>query len=188
MARRFLTCTVEFVEKYIGIPAADRREIRRDIPALPFCHITLTVQKYSFLPKVDKPVTLGDHLRNRRVALGFLHQKDVANFLKISKATVYNWENNRSSPSLYQIPKVIKFLGYYPNHTINESLGERIFRARRALGMTQKELARRLGVDPGTLGYWEREEKKPWKEVKEKLKRFLDSLGSGWIGTKNKTG
>ena len=95
--------------------------------------------------------------------------------LGVSAATVYNWENNRSSPSLLQIPKVIKFLGYDP-YTSNETFGERIIRARRALGMTQKDLARRLGVDPMTLGYWERGERRPSGEMGKKINGFLGGL------------
>ncbi|MBI4764110.1 MAG: transcriptional regulator [Deltaproteobacteria bacterium] len=97
--------------------------------------------------------------------------------LGVSTVTVYNWENNRSAPLLPHIPKVIKFLGYDP-YTTNETLGERIIRVRRTLGMTQKELARKLGVDPGTLGYWERGERRPIKGLEEKINGFLASLNT----------
>ncbi len=39
--------------------------------------------------------------------------------------------------------------------------------------MTQEELARKLGIDPGTLGYWERGERRPSMELAEKLKILL---------------
>jgi transcriptional regulator with XRE-family HTH domain len=140
---------------------------------LPFCHLKLTAEKPSYFPKIDNPVNLGDHLKNRRFELGFLQQKDVAKMLGVSPETVYNWEHNRSAPSLYQIPKVIQFLGYDP-YTIKETLGGRIKRARQVLGMTQKELARKLGVDPGTLGKWERGERKPSNEMEEKATQLLN--------------
>lgn len=44
--------------------------------------------------------------------------------------------------------------------------------------MTQKELARRLGVDPGTLGYWEKGERRPTKGLEEKIDNFLVSLNT----------
>jgi transcriptional regulator with XRE-family HTH domain len=136
--------------------------------------VKLTARKRSYLPYEENLLTLGDLLKKRRFELR-LQQKDVANLLGTSETTVYNWEKNRSAPSLYQISKVIEFLGYDP-YTIKEGLGERIIRARQALGMTQKELARRLGVDPTTLGQWERGERKPTKGLEEKIDSLLGSL------------
>jgi len=43
-----------------------------------------------------------------------LQQKEVAKKLGISETSIYKWENNLASPSLYSIPKIIKFLGYIP--------------------------------------------------------------------------
>ena len=37
--------------------------------------------------------------------------------------------------------------------------GERLVRRRTSLGLSQKEAAKRLGVDPGTLARWERGER-----------------------------
>jgi transcriptional regulator with XRE-family HTH domain len=139
---------------------------------LPFCHLKLTAEKRSSFPKIENPVTLGDHLRKRRFAFGFLQQKDVAKLLGVSPETVYNWEHGLSTPSLYHIPKVIQFLGYDP-YIIKEDIGGRIKKARQSIGMTQKELAWKLGVDPGTLGKWERGEKRPLKEMEKRIKRFL---------------
>jgi transcriptional regulator with XRE-family HTH domain len=147
---------------------------------LPFCQITLTARKYSCLHYDENLLTLGDHLKKRRYSLR-QHQRHVAKLLGVSPETVYNWEHNRSAPSLHHIPKVIEFLGYDP-YTIKEGLGESIIQARRALGMTQKELARRLGVDPGTLGKWERGERKPNRGMEEKIKKFFGFLNrtSDW--------
>jgi len=87
---------------------------RTDIPALPFCKVTLKGQKpvSAAYPKTLK--TLGDHLRKRRLDLKLL-QKELAQKLDISETSIYNWENNRASPSLYLIPKIMKFLGYIPD-------------------------------------------------------------------------
>jgi DNA-binding XRE family transcriptional regulator len=41
--------------------------------------------------------------------LGLL-QKDVGRTIGVDETTIYNWENNRASPSLYSLPKVIEFL------------------------------------------------------------------------------
>jgi transcriptional regulator with XRE-family HTH domain len=151
---KFLIYNAGFVDRYNDTPAADRREIRRGIPALPFCHAWLTARRRSLFPYDKNLLTLGDDLIKKRYSLR-QHQKHVANLLKFIEATVYNWEKNHTTPSIYHIPRVIEFLGYNP-YTTNETFGGRIIQARRALGMLQKELSGKLGVDPTTLEYWER--------------------------------
>lgn len=116
--------------------------------------------------------TLGDHVRKKRLDLGLL-QREVAGLLGIDEATVYNWENNRSSPSLHLIPKVIEFLGYLPFSAEGRGLGERIVWMRRAFGIRQDELARKLGVDPSTLARWEQGNGQPLKKHMEKIRTLL---------------
>jgi transcriptional regulator with XRE-family HTH domain len=105
---------------------------------------------------------LGDHLRKRRIDLKLL-QSQVALILGVEEVTIWNWENNRSSPQLHYIPRIIKFLGYTPFDNQDKTIGEKIVNARCLLGITQKELANRLSVDPGTLGRWERGKGQPKK-------------------------
>lgn len=101
------------------------------------------------------------------------HQKDVAKLLEASEASVWNWENNRSHPTLPFIPRIIEYLGYVPFDTNDQPLKGRIVNVRRMLGWTQKRLARELGVDPTTLGYWERGERRPSPRHMEKLKSLI---------------
>jgi DNA-binding XRE family transcriptional regulator len=54
-----------------------------------------------------------------------------------------------------------------------ERLGAQLVQRRTALGLTQKELAKRLGVDPGTLARWERGEREPAGRFAESVERFL---------------
>ena len=75
--------------------------------------------------------------------------------------TVCNWEINRTSPQLRFIPKINTFLGYSLYDTQSGTLGKRIVACRHIMGLSQKELATRLGVDPGTLGRWERDKGRP---------------------------
>ena len=89
----------------------------------------------------------------------------------MKEATIRNWENSRTSPELHYIPRIVEFLDYVPFNGEPKTLGERIVNYRRLLGITQKELAKSLGVDPSTLGRWERDTGKP-------LKRLLESLNS----------
>jgi transcriptional regulator with XRE-family HTH domain len=142
---------------------------------LPFCEVTLKATKPVALPYPDTLNTLGDHIRKRRLDLG-LYQKDVARCLGVTTDSVAYWENNRNQPSLRMIPRIIGFLGYDPfqNDSDSLSLGERVVRVRQRLGITQKDLARRLGVDPSTLAHWEYGRRQPTPENRARLEEFIE--------------
>jgi transcriptional regulator with XRE-family HTH domain len=126
------------------------------------------------LPYSHTLETIGDHLKTRRLDLG-LRQKDVAQQLGVKTETVTNWEKNYTAPQLYLIPRVIQFLGYDPVEDDSDSLslGERVVRVRQRLGITQKDLARRLGVDPSTLAHWEYGRRRPMPKNRAKLEEFI---------------
>jgi transcriptional regulator with XRE-family HTH domain len=132
------------------------------------------------LPYPDVLNTLGDHVRKRRLDLG-LRQRDVAAQLEVNVMTVNYWETNRNHPSLRMIKRITDFLGYNPNleAQAQESLGEQIFRIRRALGIRQKDLAREIGVDPGTLAKWERRKQSPSSAHRTRLIQI-----SNWLQRK----
>jgi len=119
--------------------------------------------------------TLGDHLRKRRLDLGLL-QRHVAEKLGANKQTICNWENNQTSPQLRFLPRIIQFIGYVPHDTRPRTLGKQIVHHRHILGLSQKQLARRLGVDPSTLSRWERNEGRPSKKLLERLDAFPGSF------------
>ena len=50
-----------------------------------------------------------------------------------------------------------------------------LVRHRTSLGVSQKEAARSLGVDPITLARWERGEREPTGAFLQSVRRFLDS-------------
>jgi len=54
------------------------------------------------------------------------------------------------------------------------TLRERLVRCRTSLGMSQKEAAREIGVDPATLARWERGEREPTGAHLTDVRRFLD--------------
>jgi len=68
------------------------------------------------------------------------------------------------------MPAIIQFLGYNPLPTAS-SLPERLATARRALGLSQRKMAVKLGVDPATLMGWEAGRHHP-------TERSLDLIGS----------
>ena len=126
------------------------------IVALPFCKIELKAARPLSLPDYPNTLnTLGDHIRKKRLDLELL-QKDVANIIDTTENTIWNWENNYATPSLPYIPNIIKFLGYAPFDTSNQTFGNNIIIYRKLHGISQREFARIIGIDPSTLGHWER--------------------------------
>jgi transcriptional regulator with XRE-family HTH domain len=118
-----------------------------------------------------EPRTVGDHIRKRRLGLKLL-QKDVAEQLGVDKTSVFNWEASRSCPEIRYMPAIIRFLGYNPL-PVADGWGERLLRYRSTLGLSQKEAAKHLGVDPGTLARWERGDREPAGAFAERAERFL---------------
>ena len=72
---------------------------------------------------------------------------------------------------------IIRFLGYNPLPPSN-TCAEWLVSCRTAMGITQGESARRLGVDQGTLARWERGEWEPIGEFAVRAKRFLAAAES----------
>lgn len=121
---------------------------------MPFCKLTLSRPKPLDPAYPRELKTIGDHLRKRRLDLGLL-QREAATRLGVNKKTYEGWECHRASPDLRAVPAVIRFLGYNPEARAAESLGGRIRTARRARGLSTRELARELAVDPSTVEKWE---------------------------------
>ena len=139
---------------------------------MPFCKTELKVPRP---PSPDYPNTLntlGDHIRRKRLDLGLL-QKDVARIINTTTDTIWNWENNYATPSISYIPKIIEFLGYIPFDTSNQTLGNKIIIHRKLLGMSQKKFACLIGIDPSTLGHWERGKTKP---TPDKIAKFVTNI------------
>jgi transcriptional regulator with XRE-family HTH domain len=156
--RRLSSDSAEFAAACRCIPSADRSEIRRHIPALPFCHVRLKAEKPKS-PKYPKYLkSIGDHIRKKRLDLGLL-QRDVAAQIGVSQDTIYNWERNANSPQVHELPAVIRFLGYNPL-PLARTAPDRLVRARHELGLTQKAMAGRLGIDPTTLARREKGKKR----------------------------
>ena len=122
-------------------------------------------------PRLPKELrTLGDHIRKKRIELGLL-QRQVADRLGADPQSVNAWELNYHQPSLRLLPAITEFLGYDPNVVADQApLGRRIAARRRAMGLSQRELAGRLGIDEGTVGRWERGD---LQRVSRRVRRLL---------------
>jgi transcriptional regulator with XRE-family HTH domain len=70
------------------------------------------------------------------------------------------------------LPAIIRFLAYDPLPPA-ESLPERVRSARSELGLTQREMANRLGVDPCTLRDWENGQHHPTETSLNLISRVL---------------
>ena len=115
--------------------------------------------------------TIGDHIRRRRLALGLI-QKQVAKIIDVCTPSIVNWETGRSEPHLKYMPAIIKFVGYDPVPP-PDTLASRLVCGRKAAGLSQKEAARRVGVDQGTLARWERGERQPTGAFLARVMHFL---------------
>jgi DNA-binding transcriptional regulator YiaG len=147
--------------------------------ALPFCHLSRTSRRarHSVYWRLvngypDRPKTVGQHLRKRRLDLGLM-QSQVARTLGVHTETLKNWERGVNVPAGRVIPEIIRFLGHDP-FPEPESLAERIVQYRRTNGLTQAGFARVLGINPDTLGGWERGCRRP---TKTHMSRLLAVLG-----------
>jgi transcriptional regulator with XRE-family HTH domain len=118
---------------------------------------------------------VGDHLRARRMDLGLL-QLDVASRLQMDVANIRNWERNKTMPETRFLPAIIAFLGYDPLPRPT-SLAEALRHARRAAGLSQRELANRTGFDQSSIALWEVEGKLPLPTNLARLRRFFEEVG-----------
>jgi len=85
--------------------------------------------------------------------------------------TVIHRERNVTDPAVRYIPDIIRFLGYDPSAPVS-SFPERLIAGRRPCGLTQKQMANELGVDPSTLRDWENGIHMPFRKKRELIATF----------------
>ena len=163
----------EFEQDCMYIQPRHFHSCRKGIPALPFGSlIDLTTKRPYYSQYPQKLQTIGDHIRKKRLDLKLL-QQDVADRLGVTESTLLNWEHNRSTPTLRYLPQVITFLEYDPFDTSPANLGDRLFKYRQNKGLSQKELAKQIGIDPSTLSRLESDQGKIFNSTMAKIKLFL---------------
>jgi DNA-binding XRE family transcriptional regulator len=142
------------------------------IPALPFCGIDIlsSKPKDSAYPKILK--SIGDHIRAKRIEKG-LFQSKLAELLRVSEATITNWENNLGEPQINYIPQIILFLSYNPYQFDLKKLSGRIKKYRYKYGLSHRKMGEQIGVDASTIASWENEEHLPQGKFQIKLNELL---------------
>lgn len=145
---------------------------RRGIPALDFCHLTLTAPK-PLPPEYPRELrSLGDHLRTKRLKRG-LEQKQVAAIIGVNVNTIVGWEVGRAGPKVLYLPAILSFLGYDP-FSGEMSLGKRLRAKRRSLGLTQKRLAHQIGIATSIVQKLEAGRETKDERVLRAVQKFLE--------------
>ncbi len=93
--------------------------------------------------------------------------------LGVSETAYHNWETNKTEPVIRMFPRIIEFLGYYP-FSEPQMLGERILKYRRYNGISVKRLARKIGIDEGTLSRWEKGAIRPDNIIAQRLRKIME--------------
>jgi transcriptional regulator with XRE-family HTH domain len=140
---------------------------------LPFCHSEFRVPKPKSGYYPQQINSLGDHIRVRRLDLRLL-QKQVADQIGVHELTITSWEGNATIPEVRYMPAIIQFLGYNPL-PLTGLFPQRLAIARRALGLSQRKMAEKLGVDPATLMGWEAGRHQPTGKSLDLIGRILQS-------------
>jgi transcriptional regulator with XRE-family HTH domain len=118
---------------------------------------------------------VGEHLTKARLDRG-IRQKEAARMLGCRPATLGTWEKGRVAPDVPFWPAILRFLGYDPRPE-PEGFGGRLKRAREDEGLTERDLARRLGLDPSTVSAWERDAiRHPYPRIRAVFERWLAAM------------
>ena len=148
----------------------DRPDSHRDTVALPFCHfqISFKFQPYNYPSKIE---TLGDHLLVRRLDKKLI-QKDVAKIIGVNENTILDWEKKHTDPEVKYYPKIMDFMGCCPIHYA-KSFGDLLLLYRTHKGLSHRQLAKKLKVDPGTISRWESGVRNPYKKHQNRINKFF---------------
>ena len=144
------------------------------IPPVPFCQITLKAQKPPDTVYPRLLGGLGGHIRKRRLEEKITGE-ELARLIGVNMNTVYKWERNLFTPPIWYMERIFKFLGYDPGWMVTRLCGKEIVAYRGHHGLSLKDLARILGVDPGALRRWERNECRPPRRIFERISSLLKS-------------
>jgi DNA-binding transcriptional regulator YiaG len=147
---------------------------------VPFCHLTFSAtrppeRRYE---RVKVPTgTLGAAFRERRW-IRELDQRAAAEEIGVSVATFRGWETNQTTPAVIHLPAAIAFLGY-DWRNMDGTFSNRLRIARTAAGLTIRQLAGHLCVDPSTLQEWEANAHIPSRRHRVQIEDWLNNAPTG---------
>jgi len=101
------------------------------------------------------PQSLEQHVRKVRLDRG-LTQQQVADLMGLNRAVVSTWERGCVGITYRHSEAVTAFLGGYPEPPVAAADGVQLRWRRVQLGLSQRELADRFGVNQTAVGGWER--------------------------------
>jgi len=93
--------------------------------------------------------------------------------LGVSEASIWQWENNRTKPKVYLVPRIYDFLGYAPCAP-TDRLGDWLRQVRWGLGLSRRKLGAKLGMDVTTIDRWERGRGRPTLGSLARIRRLLE--------------
>ena len=97
--------------------------------------------------------------------------------LGINEWTYHKWEANENVPMIRMWPRVIEFLGYDP-YGAPTTTADALCAKRRSMGISRKQMAAKLGVDPQTLAKWKHGRGDPTGIDAATLRTFLKHKNS----------
>lgn len=126
-----------------------------------------------------------------------LTQDELAELLEVSPGTITLWETGKTRPRDENAARIIT-LRNMDKEVVDEALGrssvetgftpDEIRRLRGKLGVTQREMAERMGVSPASITNWERGETQPGRQSRRALQGLQEEIREGQMETDRETG
>lgn len=91
--------------------------------------------------------------------------------MDVTENSITGWELNRHEVQVQLMPKVLKFLGYYPCN--ENTLGEKLKAWRMRNGVSIKQLIKLINMDGNTLKKMENGNSKVLHQSQDKVRLFL---------------
>jgi len=146
---------------------------RKGIPVLPYYKAKFRSEKKKPKGYPKKPKSLGEQIRKKRMDQK-MPQKELGKIIGVSECTIFNWENNRSQPTIKYLPKIYKFLDYQPLENINQQdLLTKLNTIRKRLGLSLEKVTNLIGFDPSTLNNWRTKKQKPSPKLLKRIEEWL---------------
>lgn len=118
------------------------------------------------------PPTIGQKLRRHREGLG-LSILEAAAMMGVNSSTLSTWERMPDEKhSHISIPPIADFLGYNPL-PVPQSIVEYILFSRYSAGLSQKAMARQLGVCLQVMSAWERGKECPPPDMLQRIQSVV---------------